>query len=65
MSKRVPLSVSLTTELAAFVAEKVGSGRYGSASEVVRASLRLLDEKERSSPRRRAKAEVVETDDER
>ena len=39
MSKRVPLSVSLTTELAAFVAEKVGSGRYGSASEVVRAAL--------------------------
>ena len=34
MAKRVSLSVSLTTEqaAAAFVAEKVGSGRYGSAT---------------------------------
>ena len=50
MSKRVPLSVSLTPELAAFVTGKVDSGRYGSASEVVRTSLRLLEEKEPHSP---------------
>ncbi|MGI4793196.1 MAG: type II toxin-antitoxin system ParD family antitoxin [Janthinobacterium lividum] len=50
MPKRVPLSVSLTPELVAFVTAKVNSGRYGSASEVVRTSLRLLEEKEPHSP---------------
>ena len=42
MPKRVAANVSLTTELAAFVAAKVAFGQYGSASEVVRAALRLL-----------------------
>lgn len=46
MPKRVPMNVSLTAELASFVTDKVASGRYGSASEVVRTSLRLLEEKE-------------------
>ncbi len=46
MPKRVPMNVSLTAELASFVSEKVASGRYGTASEVVRTSLRLLEEKE-------------------
>lgn len=51
MPKRVPMNVSLTAELASFISEKVASGRYGNASEVVRTSLRLLEEKEpRSSP---------------
>lgn len=50
MPKRVPMNVSLTAELASFVTEKVASGRYGSASEVVRTSLRLLEEKEPRSP---------------
>ena len=40
------MNVSLTQELASFVNEKVASGRYGSASEVVRTSLRLLEERE-------------------
>jgi antitoxin ParD1/3/4 len=39
-------NVSLTPELEAFVDRKVASGRYRSASEVVRAALRLLDERE-------------------
>ena len=43
------MNVSLTEELASFVSEKVASGRYGSASEVVRTSLRLLEEQERRS----------------
>lgn len=41
-------NVSLTPELEALVDRKVASGRYRSASEVVRAALRLLDERERS-----------------
>lgn len=60
MPKRVPLSVSLTVELAAFVAERVGSGRYGSASEVIRTSLRLLEQKENSPPRRRPRMGIRE-----
>lgn len=37
------LSVSLTPQLAKFVKDKVKSGRYGSASEVVREALRGLE----------------------
>ncbi len=42
------MNVSLTPELDKFVAAKVASGRYTSASEVVREALRLLDDHERS-----------------
>ena len=38
------MNVSLTAELEQFVSTKVGSGRYNSASEVVREALRLLEE---------------------
>jgi antitoxin ParD1/3/4 len=38
------MNVSLTPELDRFVAAKVESGRYNSASEVVREALRLLEE---------------------
>jgi antitoxin ParD1/3/4 len=38
------MNVSLTPELDKFVAAKVESGRYNSASEVVREALRLLEE---------------------
>jgi antitoxin ParD1/3/4 len=40
------MNVSLTPKLAALVAERVRSGRYGSASEVVREALRLLEDVE-------------------
>ena len=40
------MNISLTPELEQFVAEKVRSGRYASASEVVRDALRLLDERD-------------------
>jgi antitoxin ParD1/3/4 len=40
------MNVSLTPELDRFVARKVESGRYTSASEVVREALRLLEERD-------------------
>ena len=42
------MNVSLTPELEIFVADKVASGRYTSASEVVREALRLLEREEKS-----------------
>lgn len=42
------MNVSLTPELEKFVADKVASGRYTSASEVVREALRLLEQNEKS-----------------
>ena len=45
MIRRATLNVSLTPELVTYVIDQVESGRYSSASEVVRASLRLLQEK--------------------
>ena len=41
------MNVSLTPALERFVQEKVHSGRYTSASEVVREALRLLEEHEK------------------
>ena len=42
------MNVSLTRELDKFVAAKIASGRYTSASEVVREALRLLEEQDRT-----------------
>lgn len=40
------MNVSLTPELERFVQDKVQTGRYNSASEVVREALRVLHERE-------------------
>jgi putative addiction module CopG family antidote len=47
LTQRATRNVSLTSELDAFVEGQVASGRYRTASEVVRAALRLLQERER------------------
>ena len=41
------MNVSLTPELEEIVAARVNSGRYASASEVIREALRLLEERDR------------------
>ena len=45
--EEVVVNVSLTPELEKFVSTKVSTGRYNSASEVVREALRLLEENDR------------------
>ena len=42
----VNTSISLDDHVAGFIASQVGSRRYRSASEVVRAGLRLLEDRE-------------------
>ena len=52
MPPRASLNVSLTPEFTDYISRQVSSGRYRSASEVVRAGLRLLqrDEPARAAP---------------
>ena len=59
MPIRKTRNVSLTPEMEAFIDGRVSSGRFRSASEVVRAALRLLeeDERKRQEPEPRAAAE--------
>lgn len=40
------MNVSLTPQLETMIRERVASGRYNNASEVVREALRLLEERE-------------------
>jgi antitoxin ParD1/3/4 len=47
MPIRTTMNVSLTPELEKFVESRVATGRYQTASEVVREGLRLLEEQER------------------
>ena len=50
------MNVSLTPELESLVEAKVRSGRYASASEVVRDALRLLEDRDREREQRLAGA---------
>ena len=55
------MNVSLTKELEMFVSRKVKSGRYGSASEVVRESLRLLEQEDQKKRLSFSTREELET----
>jgi len=48
------MNISLTPELERLVTEKVETGRYASASEVIREGLRLLEEQDELKQRRLA-----------
>lgn len=48
------MNISLTPELERMVDEKVKTGRYASASEVIREGLRLLEEQEQLKQQRLA-----------
>lgn len=50
MSRIKNLDVSLTLELHGFIADHVASGRFASASEVVRAALRALGREDTVQP---------------
>ena len=44
----MPMNVNLTPQLEEMVRQKVASGLYASASEVVREALRLMEEQDRA-----------------
>lgn len=49
------MTISLSPELEKLINDKVQSGKYASASEVIRVSLQLLDEQEKRDAERIAK----------
>ncbi len=50
MASRTTLNVSLTPDLSRFVESRLRSGKYQSASEVVREALRLLEARDQTAP---------------
>jgi antitoxin ParD1/3/4 len=57
MASRYALSVSLTEHLCGFIKQEVSSGRYSTASEVIRAALRQLQAEADQSVAPRPEAE--------
>lgn len=53
MSNTPTRNIALTLELEAYIKAQVASGHYGNASEVVRAGLRLLIERDQAVSRPR------------
>ncbi len=50
MPIRKTMNVSITPELERLVSDRIATGRYRTASEVVRAALRLLEKEEPFDP---------------
>ncbi len=61
MPSKSALSVSLTPELMQLITAKVETGRYRSASEVVRAALRLFEQQDRPDTTRHDTTVQVES----
>lgn len=51
VESKATMNISLTPELEAFVEKELQSGMYSSASEVIRAGLRLLKDEKAPRPR--------------
>lgn len=56
------MNVSLTPELEKFVQDKVDTGRYTSASEVIREALRLLEKREERTREREQALKAFQTE---
>lgn len=63
MASRTTLNVSMPLELGRFVTDQVQSGRYATASEVVRAALRLLQAEEGQTAQRRGEPVPLSQDE--
>jgi len=53
-------SISLGDHFELFISKKVGSGRYNSASEVIREGLRLMEHEERKTEALKSALEIGE-----
>jgi putative addiction module CopG family antidote len=53
------LSISLGDPFEGVIQRQISNGRYGSASEVIQASLRLIEEHEQKVAAPRSKAKIV------
>jgi antitoxin ParD1/3/4 len=55
------MNVSLSPQLERMIEERIASGRYGSASEVIQEALQVLEDRERLQGLRRQAAEGLES----
>lgn len=58
MAKQVTRNIALTKHFAALLDAKVSSGRYQSASEVVREGLRLLEQRDQETTRAQLRRDI-------
>ncbi len=56
------MNISITPQLARYVRNRVKSGRYNSASEVVREALRMMEDREIAELRKAVRAGIASLD---